>query len=746
MVKVTKEDLQKLEIKEEEQDELLEYLSEDSDEDEEALTKKLQSFEPLLQMDDRFPDTVIMVGVPLVGADRLEKLTAVLRKKISDELCRKGGEDLESAFDIELPMNEDGSLTRGCCFLTFPSVYAATHAARALNGYKIDKRHTFRAAMLDEFNEIVARDKDYKPAITLRGFTREDVRWWLSDPRFREQFVLRHGLETEVYWLDPMEGNPCTLCYDGQKEKQDGKTIWTELRVQWSPHGSYLATFHRQGIALWAGRNFEKKARLEHKEVKQIMFSPKETYMLSWDGTPASMRNEKAVKTWNVMTGEMLRQFPTPAATPRGTEFPHFLFSHDEKYLAKIGDKELCVYAMDPKDNFPDQVADEDVTPVKLLRDEKGHFSALKYPVEKFEWSPGDNIVSLWIRGSDDTPGRLILVDIPSRRELASKNVYNVRGAAMHWQGNGDFLCLKTMVFKKTGKKGRKEFSQLEIFRMREKDIPVDNIQLTDLAVQLHWEDGPSKRFVLVVQEEGTNNQSLRFFRVNDAAEGNVETNKRDTVMTHSFDIPNYMNFLKWSPFGSYFVLASLGTYGTVMFCHLNDQDKVEVLHQDEHYMCNEVRWSHCGRYLATCVVIPPVASTQAYRLEGSTGFNIWTFQGKLLEKNKKEFFYQFLWRPHPPTLLSEKQLDDIKKRMKEHSKRYEAEDERLRSEKRRAFLKQREEECERFQQILDELEAWKAKHPKYEEWCRAYEEFDSWFEWELKEEIIEEEIDALVS
>ena len=42
---------------------------------------------------------------------------------------------------------------------------------------------------------------------------------------------------------------------------------------------------------------------------------------------------------------------------------------------------------------------------MKLLRDEKGHFSALKYPVEKFEWSPGDNIVSLWIRGSDDTPG-----------------------------------------------------------------------------------------------------------------------------------------------------------------------------------------------------------------------------------------------------------------------------------------------------------------------------------------------------
>ena len=55
----------------------------------------------------------------------------------------------------------------------------------------------------------------------------------------------------------------------------------------------------------------------------------------------------------------MLRQFATPSATPRGTEFPHFLFSHDEKYLAKIGDKELCVYAMDPKDNCPDGTPDE---------------------------------------------------------------------------------------------------------------------------------------------------------------------------------------------------------------------------------------------------------------------------------------------------------------------------------------------------------------------------------------------------
>lgn len=52
----------------------------------------------------------------------------------------------------------------------------------------------------------------------------------------------------------------------------------------------------------------------------------------------------------------------------------------------------------------------------------------------------------------------------------------------------------QTVVFKKTGKKGRKEFTQLEIFRMREKAIPVDNVQLNDVALQLHWEEGYSKR------------------------------------------------------------------------------------------------------------------------------------------------------------------------------------------------------------------------------------------------------------
>lgn len=35
----------------------------------------------------------------------------------------------------------------------------------------------------------------------------------------------------------------------------------------------------------------------------------------------------------------------------------------------------------------------------------------------------------------------------------------------------------------------------------------------------------------------------------------------------------------------------------------------------------------------------------------------LWTFQGRLLQKNNKDRFCQLLWRPRPATLLSEDQI-----------------------------------------------------------------------------------------
>ena len=72
----------------------------------------------------------------------------------------------------------------------------------------------------------------------------ENLWHWMMDPRGRDQFVIRYQDATEICWNDAQRT---------QAEEVYKRSFWTESFVGWSPHGSYLATMHRQGIALWGG-------------------------------------------------------------------------------------------------------------------------------------------------------------------------------------------------------------------------------------------------------------------------------------------------------------------------------------------------------------------------------------------------------------------------------------------------------------------------------------------------------------
>ena len=61
---------------------------------------------------------------------------------------------------------------------------------------------------------------------------------------------------------------------------------WTETYVSWSPKGTYLVTFHRQGVALWGGDSWNKIVRFVHQDVRYIDFSPNENYMVTWSNEP----------------------------------------------------------------------------------------------------------------------------------------------------------------------------------------------------------------------------------------------------------------------------------------------------------------------------------------------------------------------------------------------------------------------------------------------------------------------------
>lgn len=49
----------------------------------------------------------------------------------------------------------------------------------------------------------------------------------------------------------------------------------------------------------------------------------------------------------------------------------------------------------------------------------------------------------------------------------------------LHWQNKGDFLCVKVDRHTKTGKS---KFTTFELFSMREKDIPVEPMELQGIV------------------------------------------------------------------------------------------------------------------------------------------------------------------------------------------------------------------------------------------------------------------------
>ena len=58
-----------------------------------------------------------------------------------------------------------------------------------------------------------------------------------------------------------------------------------------------------------------------------------------------------------------------------------------------------------------------------------------------FSWSPGDNVISYWLPEIKDTPARVTIMAVPSRRELRVKNLFNVATVNKEM-----YLSLKTFI------------------------------------------------------------------------------------------------------------------------------------------------------------------------------------------------------------------------------------------------------------------------------------------------------------
>uniref|UniRef100_H3HC45 Eukaryotic translation initiation factor 3 subunit B n=1 Tax=Phytophthora ramorum TaxID=164328 RepID=H3HC45_PHYRM len=307
--------------------------------------------------------------------------------------------------------------------------------------------------------------------------------------------------------------------------------------------------------------------------------------------------------------------------------------------------------------------------------------------VHDFFWSPTDPILAYWAPEGNNVPARVSLVELPSRREVRQKNLFNVSDCKLHWHPNGTFLCVKVTRHSKSKKT---LYTNFELFRVHEQLVPVEMLEVKENIVAFAWE--PKGTRFATVHGEGQQRLNVSFYDMDGGSKGAKEVTLLYTLADKA------CSHLYWSPLGNNIVLAGLGEInGQLEFWDANEQQSITV---QEHFKCTHVEWDPSGRVVATAVCQP--LDNSYYKFTMDNGYTLWTFQGKQLLEEKKDAFYQFLWRPRPRTLLSDDEYNHVVKNLKKFEKRFDQMD-RLKERERLAAEKaERNRKENEFQELLE--------------------------------------------
>lgn len=608
---------------------------------------------PLPQQPNSTDNVVVVDCLPLVK----DKLV----KKLSDVLVTKVLSKIGPVQHFFMPTSDSGE-TLGFCIAAFETKEQAAAAVAKLDGHQFDKKHKLRANPYAYLEEVAKVPDAFEKTAENSFQSLENLRWWLSDECGLDQFVVRYANETEVFWNETLRKPEAIMKKSGM----------TDSYVAWSTFGSYLATVHGKGVKLWGGEQWKEIHKLAHSGVKVVEFSPQENYLLTLSPQFEDRddpRDPQFVSIWNTMTGKKCRGFARSGKksfAPSGAWHMHvFRWSHDDKYFARLCEDGVMVY---------------ETPSMKLLNKKKFSIPGVK----DFAWSPGANIFACWVPGDDNKPARVILVDVATRKSLYSKTLFKLLGCKLMWHPQGDFLALKVDRYKRNKKISTASF---ELLRVKERDVPTEVLDMGKRdVVAFQWEPH-GDRFGIIHGDGQSSRYDATFYKMG----------KKFTELATLESKP--ANTIFWAPRGKMAVLAGMGALnGALEFYNVDLQ---ESMGDGDHYMATDLSWDPTGRYVCTYA--------SAWRHQNENGYQIWSFKGDKIHKVQKERFYQMLWRPRPPSLLSKEQERSIKKNFEAYKERFDKLDAR--------------EETKFIQEKLDKMNEQERRWQELAKgWAAAYE------------------------
>jgi translation initiation factor 3 subunit B len=489
----------------------------------------------------------------------------------------------------------------------------------------LDKKHTMRVNKMtdiDRYGREGRVDDEYTPP-KIDGFKdKEHLRSFMADPsgRGRDQFAMFRGESVGVFWNNEKD----------TPENIVDRQHWTETFVQWSPLGTYLTSIHALGVQLWAGASWSRQRRFPHPYVNMIAFSPTEKYLVTWSNRPIAIPEEghpalsldddgKNYVIWDIDTATPLRSFAQldpPPPPPPGEElrkrpeapsaWPAFKWSADDKYVARLTpDVGISVYEL----------------PRMTLLDK----SMIKIEgVVNFDWSPAtptsggkptEQLFCFWTPEIGSNPAKVSLMGIPSKQVIRSLNLFSVSDAKLHWQSEGAYVCVKV---DRHSKSKKSQATTLEIFRVREKGVPIEVVDtIKDTVINFAWEP-KGDRFVIISTTEPPGatavppKTAVSFFAP-EKAKGSTPGNFKHL---RTMEKKNH-NAIYWSPKGRFVVVATVANpqSSDLDFYDLDFEGEkpeaekdiaasLQLMNTADHYGMTDIEWDPSGRYLASWVSV----------------------------------------------------------------------------------------------------------------------------------------------
>jgi len=634
---------------------------------------------PPVSSDADFTKVVVLCGLPSVTEDKKDKFIGLMRDTLNKVVVESTKEPVK-ILDLYMPFKTSPVVSKGYIFVYCQKAIHATAIQQKMHGSKFVGNSFYKVYRYDDWENmnsttsttLVTPERQFVEPVALQS-------WLCSEESLdgKDQFVVRFDGTSEVYW------------HSNGNLSLEVKKPWTE-NIDWSPRGTYMVNFAPLGIALYGGPNWTQVQVFMRQHVMAVQFSPCERFMFTWSHKFVSTETPEAPQSivlWDVKSGRQLRNFHTVPNANQGWEFS---WSHDGRFFSRLVQGLIYVYETET---------------LSLIKDESGQKKPIKLygPTASHAWSPTDPYLAVFVQPAGTTnniPARIILMEMPTRRTMGQVSMINVVRCYIHWQEPaGNYLAVRIDRQIGKNKKREKTSTAFEFFRVRDKHIPVESLELKENVFAFDWEPCGNRFAIIHADSPNGTRANVSFY--------SMEGGKLKPLKTLE---KKQASHLYWSPAGRYIVLAGLRSYMNHQL-EFFDAQEMESYAQTQHSHCTMVSWDPTGRYFASYVLHE--------RCKSENGFRLWSYRGAELYCLNKDTLHQFLWRPRPPTSLSPEKIAWLKeeKNFKSFQETYRKKDLIQEAERAKKEEALREEKRQQYRSWQAEK---KAQWKKDAEWRRS--------------------------